>query len=229
MLSDQIEFRIDERVLGLGLTGVYFVMSGLSVRDSDPIFDALMAARLEVVQTQLDPAFDFKTDRVLAGFRDLHTRVGRSNRDNVASPENLLRMLMRHGGLPRVNLLVDIYNLVSVETHLALGAHDLARTDGNISLRFTTGSERFVPLGSESPKQVHAGEYAYIDDSEDIICRLETRQVEKTKVTLETTDCFFIVQGNSETDSRSVWDGANELISLVTRFCGGKERILYGP
>lgn len=48
--------------------------------------------------------------------------------------------------------MVDIYNLISMDTKLALGAHDLAKTEGNISLKLTTGNENYIPLGSEKQK-----------------------------------------------------------------------------
>ncbi|ONH32051.1 MULTISPECIES: B3/4 domain-containing protein [Protofrankia] len=221
-------FKVDEEVLGLGLTGVYFVMGNLRNRKSDERFDALLADTLAGL-----PSFrsneDFRSDPVLAGFRDLHTAVGRSNRENVASPENLLRLIRRTGTLPRISLLVDIYNLVSLRTRLALGAHDLTAVDGDIRLTLTTGTERFVPLGATEPRPVPAGEYGYIDGADEIICRMETRQVEKTKVVLDTTECFYIVQGNRATDADYVWDAANELIALTKEFCGGDERILFGP
>ncbi|WP_396133041.1 phenylalanine--tRNA ligase beta subunit-related protein [Faecalibacillus faecis] len=36
-----------------------------------------------------------------------------------------------------MNPLVDLYNLISMDTKLALGAHDLDKTEGNITLRLT--------------------------------------------------------------------------------------------
>jgi DNA/RNA-binding domain of Phe-tRNA-synthetase-like protein len=155
--------------------------------------------------------------------------VGVSNRKNVASPENLLRWLLKNGELPALNVVVDIYNLVSVRTRLALGAHDMARVTGGITLRLTNGSEGFVPLGSAEAKAVRAGEYAYVDDGNDVLCRLEVRQVEKTKVGPGTTGCFYIVQGNAATPDALIREAAGEVIALTTRFCGGEARMLHAP
>ena len=70
------------------------------------------------------------------------------------------------------------------------------------------------------------GEYAYIDDAHNILCRLEVRQCERTKITLDTTDGFFIVQGNAQTEEVSLHETANELLALIKRFCDGQTRIL---
>ena len=75
-------------------------------------------------------------------------------------------------------------------------------------------------------KEVKAGIYSYIDDANDIICYSEIRQVDKTKVTNESKDIFFIVQGNKETSDKYVKDIAKELITVVTYYLGGTGEIL---
>ena len=83
-----------------------------------------------------------------------------------------------------------------------------------------------MPLGSEEAKVVKAGIYSYIDDANDIICFSEIRQVDKTKVTNESVDIFFIVQGNKVTSNKYVEDVAKELITVVTYYLGGVGEIL---
>jgi DNA/RNA-binding domain of Phe-tRNA-synthetase-like protein len=63
---------------------------------------------------------------------------------------------------------------------------------GNISQRLTNGTEKFLPLGQKEIQTVEAGEYSYIDDANDVMCRMEVRQVEKTKVTVDTTMLFTL-------------------------------------
>lgn len=222
-------FTIAPEVLALGLSGAYLVIDGLKNRAADPAFDALLDAELPALR-ELYAAPDFvKTDPVLAGFRELHTRVGRSNRRFVASPEALLGRFQRTGVLPRVNVLVDLYNLVSLKTRLALGAHDVARIAGDVCLRLTDGSEDFHPLGADAPEPVFPGEYAYCDAANDVLCRMEVLQVEKTKVTEATSAAFYIVQGNMNTPPTVIAAAADELAALTTRFCGGSARVLYTP
>lgn len=225
----RMSFTMDEQVIGLGVTGVYFVMGGLTNLHSHDEFDELLEHTLSDLDDAAVRGQDLKTHPILAGFRDLHSAVGRSNRDNVASAESLLRLIRMNGSVPRVNLLVDIYNMISLKTQLAIGAHDLERFDGDVRLALTTGDERFFPATAMEPKAVQAGEYAYIDGSNQIICRMETRQVGPTRVDLATTEAFYAVQGNKMTDASYVWDAAQELIALTKEFCGGSERILYRP
>jgi len=228
-LPAKLSFTIAPEVLALGLSGAYLVIDGLANRAADPAFDTLLEHELPALREQYAAPDFVKTDPVLAGFRELHTRVGRSNRRFVASPEALLGRFQRAGTLPRVNLLVDIYNLVSLKTRLALGAHDVARIEGGVSLRLTDGSEGLYPLGAAAPEEVFPGEYAYCDTAGDVLCRMEVLQVEKTKVSEGTTAAFYIVQGNMNTPAASVRAAADELVALTTRFCGGAARMLYTP
>ncbi len=214
-----MEFFVTDDVVELGLVGRYFVIRGLSLGTDRTAVDEWLA---EYTDTLLGP-----DESVLSGFRELHTKVGRSNRKYVASPENLWKLYERRGRLPRINPLVDIYNAISLGSCLALGAHDLDRVVGDIVLRLTTGSEGFHPLGAPEPKPVGRGEYCYVDAANDVICRMEVRQVEKTKVSSETTECFFIVQGNPNTPEPAVQDVANELAEVTTRFLGGTVRHLW--
>jgi DNA/RNA-binding domain of Phe-tRNA-synthetase-like protein len=219
-------FFVADEVLALGVRGVYLHMSGLQNREADPDLDRIINETVAQIREELTSERIDK-DPVLAGFRRLHETVGVSNRKNVASPENLLSMLLGGGRLPRINLLVDIYNLVSIQTRLALGAHDTRKLDGNVRLAMTTGREAFWPLGSSGPKPVREGAYAYMDDSDDVICYLEVRQVEKTKVTTDSTDCFYIIQGNENTSPDYLRAASDQLISLTTRFCGGQAHVLF--
>ena len=131
--------------------------------------------------------------------------------------KRLLKNLLKKQEFHKINPLVDLYNLISMDTKLALGAHDLDKIEENITLRLTQGSEE--------AKEVKAGIYSYIDDANDIICYSEIRQVDKTKVTNESKDIFFIVQVNKETSDKYVKDIAKELITVVTYYLGGTDEI----
>lgn len=224
----QVEFRFAPEVAQLGVTGAFLAFSGLHNRQSDPEFDAVFAEITRQIQTATRPEA-LANDPILQGYRELHDTVKRSNQRFVAAPENLLRLLLQRGAAPRINLLVDIYNLVSLKTRLALGAHDLAKLDGNIELRLTRGTERFHPLGVPQPTTVGPGEYAYLDSADDVLCRLEVRQSEKTKVTLETAEAFYIIQGNRATPPAALQAAVDQLTHLTTAFCGGQARLLYIP
>lgn len=117
-------------------------------------------------------------------------------RKNIPASENLIRALRKHGDVSFINQVVDLYNIISMESELALSAHDTDHVDGNVTLRFTDDSEKFVPIGLNEPVPVNPHEYCYCDDSNEVLCRSEIRQAEKTKADTSTRNLFNIVQSN---------------------------------
>ncbi len=220
-----LHFSVADGVLALGVKVQTAQISGIkNIKTTKELYEYIVSELKKI--KKFWKGKNYESDPTLLGFRNLHTLIGRSNRKFPASPEVLLRILLEKGRFPRVNSVVDIYNLVSLKTRLALGAHDIKYIEGNTTLRFTNGNEKFLPLGSNELVPVPAGEYAYVDDGNNIICRLEVLQVEPTKVTTDSEDIFLIIQGNSNTDSEYIQDAANEVVSLIKRFCGGEARFL---
>ncbi len=228
MSKHNLAFTVADEVAAIGWTGICFRMDGLKNREADPEFHQIKAETIRKILPTLTRE-QIKADPVLQGFKRMHEAISHSSRETVSAPETLLNMLLRTGNLPQINLLVDIYNLISAETRLALGAHDINRIPGRVEMRFTNGTEKFVPIGTAEPKKVRPGDYAYIDSDNEILCWLEVRQVEKTKVILDTTECFYIIQGNTETSADDLRSAASRLIALTKRFCGGTETVIYVP
>ena len=221
------QFIAHNGIEAIGIKGIYFKIEGLNNSEYHPDFEPVIKDEVGKVLKTMEQNDEYiRNDTILQGFRHLHESTGASNRKNLAAPENLLKTVSRHGSIPRINLLVDIYNTVSIKYKLALGAHDLSEVEGDIHLRFTDGSEKYVPLGSVEPKAVPANHYSYIDSSNEILCYLDVRQANKAIVAPETKACFFTVQGNSETPLEYIEEAVWELIALAKKYCGGRETIL---
>lgn len=213
-------FSTQKEVIDLGVKIITARVTDIENGDSNADFETYKNVELENIKQQW-AGKKYKNDPVLAGFRDLHTKVGRSNRDYVASPEGLRWSFLERGRFPHINLIVDIYNLVSLKTGLALGAHDIDKVKGNITLRLTKGDETFIPLGKTEPVTIFPGEYGYVDDGNNVVCRLEVLQVEPTKVITESKDIFLIIEGNANISDEYVKQAAEEVCQTITKYCGG--------
>ena len=220
-----MEFIVLDEVKNLGVKALGVEINNI---DNQTITEEYTAWRQAAVQELLAyyTDYDYKNDPVFEGFYRLHEKVGVPRRKNIPACENLVKLLLKKQELFAINKVVDIYNILSMRSKLALGAHDIDRFAGNVTLRLTDGSERFVPLGADEPKPVRAGEYSYIDDSNEIICHLEIRQVEKDKVTEDSKNIFYIIQGNEATPESLLQETAEELIRMTEKFCGGTGRLL---
>ena len=157
-----LSFSVTKEVVDLGVKIITARITGVQNTNSNTEFETYKNSELEKVKQEWESK-KYRDDPILAGFRDLHTKVGRSNRDYVASPEGLRWLFLERGRFPHVNTLVDIYNLISVKTGLALGAHDIDKVQGNIALRFTKGDEIFIPLSDSSLSYLHGVLYRKMD------------------------------------------------------------------
>jgi DNA/RNA-binding domain of Phe-tRNA-synthetase-like protein len=63
------------------------------------------------------------------------------------SAEALLRRIIAGKGLPRINNLVDVINLVSAESRLPIGLYDLAHVEGPIEFRAGRSGETYKGIG----------------------------------------------------------------------------------
>ena len=220
-----MKFYIFKNVLDLGVKIKGVLIENI---DNETISEEYLNWRNNQVKTLIEIYRDFnvREDPVLEGFYALHEKVAVPRRKNIPASENLIRLLQKKEDLMEINKAVDIYNIISMKSKLALGAHDIDKINGNISLRLTDGSEHFLPLGATEEKPVKPGEYSYIDDNNDILCWLEIRQVEKDKVTENSKNIFYIVQGNEVTSDELMEETAKELIEVTTSFAGGQGRIV---
>jgi len=163
------------------------------------------------------------THPVLQGYHQLYQRLHLP--DYTPPAEHLIGLAQRNGRLPNINTVVDCYNLVSAQTGLSVGAHDLAFIEGDLTFQLTDGSELYVPLGESAPSPVAAGEYACMDAVK-IICRLDVKQCDQTKITKTTQALVIYVQGNANTTAEYLENGLLQLCDLLREICGGVYEVL---
>lgn len=217
---------VHDEIHALGIDVNFIVFKNIQNKRSDDSFNSFRQETLSEIISSLSKE-SIKTDTVLDGYRDLRTAVGISRSKNICSSEALLNYLLKKQTLPDINLLVNIYNLLSVATHISIGAHDIHAIEGRVNFKITSGDETFLPMGVEEPVKINKGEYAYIDDKE-ILCRLDYRQCNKTKITESSECCLFIVQGNANTNKETINKVTQDLIQLVEKYCDGEvEKVQY--
>lgn len=222
-----MEFIVEDKVKELGVKILGFKIEGIDNISITEEFESWRERKIkELIEKYKD--YDIKSDKVIEGFYELHQAVGVPRRKNLPASENLIKLLTKREELVHINKAVDIYNIISIDSKLCLGAHDIDKVSGNVNLKITDGTESFIPLGSEEKKPVKQGEYSFVDDDNDVICWLDIRQVDKTKVTENSKNILYLVIGNRENTHEELEKVAKEIITITTKFCGGKATILEG-
>lgn len=217
--------KVHDEIHKLNIVVNFIVFKNIRNKKSDQSFNSYQQHVLSDVNSRLSKEM-LKQDPVLEGYRDLRTKLGISRSKYICSSEALIKFLLKKETLPQVNLLVDIYNLLSVKTHVSIGAHELEMIEHHLDFRFTNGDEKFIPMGCDEPIEIKKGEYAYIDGSNEVLCRLDHRQCHKTRTSESTQSCLLIVQGNPNTTTEKINSVTEELVILVKEFCGGSAEII---
>jgi DNA/RNA-binding domain of Phe-tRNA-synthetase-like protein len=214
-------FVVASECVRLGLRAAAVVLRGLRVAPAGAALRAETVRAAEGVRARFASPADVRAAPEIQAFHALLRRVGVNPRREPNSVERLLLHALKRGDLPRVNNLVDAYNLVSVQTLLSLGAHDLDCLRGPVTLRLLTGAESFTPLGRDVPLAVTAGEFGYVDGADRLLCRLDVVQADFSKVTEATSSALLIVEGTAMHRPEVLRQAFADVIALVTRHCGG--------
>jgi DNA/RNA-binding domain of Phe-tRNA-synthetase-like protein len=163
-----------------------------------------------------EPRAVLESAQILAT-RSAYKALGKDPARYRGSAEALLRRMIVGKGLPRINAVVDIINLVSVESRLPIGLYDLAHVNGDIVFRAGRAGETYKGIGK----------YDLNLESLPVFCDAlgphgsPTSDSERTMVTSETKDVLAVIisfGGKGELDR---W--AQRMSELLALYAFGRE------
>jgi DNA/RNA-binding domain of Phe-tRNA-synthetase-like protein len=93
-----------------------------------------------------EPRSVLESGRITAT-RTAYKTLGKDPARYRGSAEALVRRVISGKGLPRINTVVDIINLVSVESRMSIGLYDLAHVQGDIVFRVGRAGETYKGIG----------------------------------------------------------------------------------
>ncbi|MEE9591956.1 MAG: phenylalanine--tRNA ligase beta subunit-related protein, partial [Thermoplasmata archaeon] len=132
-------------------------VEGLRIVPRDPSLEAYKVESMEHLRESLEIE-SLKDEPRLRAYRDFFWRMGVDPTKIRPASEALLRRVLHGRDLPRINTLVDAYNLASMRTHIALAAFDTATIRGNFTMRFAQSGELFLGIGMKEPKALRGKE-----------------------------------------------------------------------
>jgi DNA/RNA-binding domain of Phe-tRNA-synthetase-like protein len=159
---------------------------------------------------------------IIRMYRNFFWRAGIDPTKIRPASEALIRRVLKGRELPKINTLVDSYNLASMKTNMALAAFDAKTVSGELLMRFSNPGEEFRGIGMDKPI-VLKGTEPIIQDENQIIAVYPYRDSDDTKVTVATKDALVLVCGVPGI-TKTMMDKAKVVtIDYIKRFCEGKE------
>lgn len=163
-----------------------------------------------------DPRVVLESPAILAT-RGAYKALGKDPARYRGSAEALLRRVIAGKGLPRINAVVDVINLVSVESRLPVGLYDLAQVSGNIVFRAGRAGETYKGIGK----------YDLNLEGLPVFCDAlgphgsPTSDSERTMVTAATTNVLALIVSFAGTEGLDRWN--QRMSDLLSRYAAGTE------
>ncbi len=202
------------------------VAEGLTIASERPAaLDARIAEREEAARATWSGT-ELSQIPGVAAWRAAYKGFGIKQTRYRSSVERLVKNVLAGRPLARVNAFVDLYNAVSLAHVLPLGADDLDRVTSPLSFRYAREGDSFVDMadaeGGGEPEAPKVGEVVYADADHVLCRRWNWRQDARSIIRPETHRAVITVQSNGAGD---VAPGADDLIDLIEKFCGGRCRV----
>ena len=157
-------------------------------------------------------------------WREAYSSFGAKPKKYKSSVESLYRMILKELDLRHINNIVDLYNYISIKYMIPAGGDDMAKVDGDITLKFAVGDEPFTALNSKEKETAKEGEVVYTDSKEVLCRRWNWRECDKTKMTGETKDVILVVEALHPVTKEELDEVEEDLSRLITKYCGGEIR-----
>ena len=186
-----VDPELSARFPGIEVLGV--LLRGLRVREKSEEVEEAKKALYEYVRKKysLETLKDVPAFRA---YRDFFWRIGIDPTKMRPSSEALVRRILLGKELPRINTLVDSYNMASIESEITMAAFDASRITGKISINYSLPGEEFLGIGMDHPLVLSGGEVVIRDESR-ILSIYPYRDAEHSKVSLDTVDSVLLVCG----------------------------------
>lgn len=165
-----------------------------------------------------------KDEPTFRAYRNFFWKIGIDPTKIRPAAEALTRRILAGKKLPCINTLVDVYNLASISSRIALATFDKARIVGEIFMRFAEEGEQILGIGMKKPFNLKGGEIV-IADQEELIAIYPYRDADRTKVTKKTKNATIVVCGVPGINIETLKNASVITQAYITRFCSGQKII----
>lgn len=205
----KVKLTIDKCVKELGINAVSVCIKGVKVKKNHAGLKKLK--KEEASKTKVN-------EKIIKAYENIYDKAGVKAECPL---RRLIGFVEKSGAVPTINTVVDSYNVVSAKYNLTVGCHDINKLEGNAKFVILKGGEKFKPMGSKEEISLDKKEYACADDKR-VICRLDIKQCDETKIDENTSNIFLYVQGNEEVSLDVLKKALKEICDNIVMFCGGE-------
>lgn len=200
-------------------TALGCVTAQVTAGASPEALTAELRARGEEILRLADPTAVLAAPEIRAT-RGAYKALGKDPARYRGSAEALLRRIVAGKGLPRISAVVDIINLVSVESRMPLGLYDLEKVSGEVTFRAGRAGETYKGIGKYDLNL--EGLPVFCDDLSAF--GSPTSDSERTMVTLETRRILAVIVSFAGESNLDGWPARTT--DLLARHAAGRDFVI---
>lgn len=189
------------------------VAKGINNEENKRITE-LLKSSIELTETKFQDR-KVKELQEIVYYRDSFVKLGINPNKFMSSIEAIITRVAKKKGFPSINPIVDLGNAVSIKYLVPLGAHDIEASEDDICIRFSNNGDKFIPFGVNEEEYLEDGELIYSVGNEVRTRRWIWRQSEQGKITKESKNIFFPIDGFKDKNYNSVISARDELAELL--------------
>lgn len=202
------------------------VAKGVDNSQDYPNIDELLNKYIKFSQEKFD-GVNVKQNEEIIPYREAFRKIGINPNRYPCSAEALFKRLSKGKDLPHINPLVDLNNAISLKYTLPMGTHSLDGIEDNIMMRVAQVGDNFIPLSTDKIEEPDKEEVVYAVGKDVRTRRWTWRQSEHGKITNETHDVFFPIDGFTDVNKNTVNKARTDLAMKITEIFGVKTQVGY--
>jgi len=183
--------------------------------NSAPLFDEMKHCESVILKLS-EPRAVLESQKILAT-RAGYKALGKDPARYRGSAEALIRRILSGKSFPQINTVVDIINLVSVESRLPIGLYDLAHVQGDIMFRPGRAGETYKGIGKYD---LNLEDLPVFSDQQGPHGS-PTSDSERTMVTLATTHVAAILISFGGTEG--LQQSCDRMLALFSQYARGRD------
>lgn len=191
-----------------------------------PKINKLLNKYMSFSQEKFDGVNVKENDEIIP-YREAFRKIGINPNRYPCSAEALFKRLSKGKDLPHINPLVDLNNAISLKYTLPMGTHSLDGIEDNIMMRLAQPGDNFIPLGTDKIEEPDEGEVVYAVGKDVRTRRWTWRQSEHGKITDQTRDVFFPIDGFIDVNKDTVNKARTDLAMKIAEIFGVKTQVGY--
>src|SRR5713101_6566217 len=181
----------------------------------DALLQEMKAREMEIQKLPF-PRGVLESPQIVAA-RAAYKALGKDPARYRGSAEALLRRVVAGKGLPQINSVVDVINLVSVESRLPVGLYDLAHVTGEIVFRAGLAGETYKGIGKYELNLEGLPLFADTAGPHGS----PTSDSERTMVTAATKEVLAVIVSFGGSENLDRW--TQRLAALLQQYASGTE------